>query len=227
MTSAFSSKSGRTKRRPSTGTGRTSRAEWTPAARKYDYTAGPLYPYYGRSARAIICPTLALTAGLDTGDLSRMASSGRVRLRQPQIFDREILPRADQQRAHPARFDPESVAAVVFGDSQISRNATGPAALSARRRHGKHLRNRRLPPRAESKRLPRGRPCRRRAVRCGRRSEPLRQFRRPCGEPRDFSTASGPTMRRPSPKCRKEGGRDNSFLRSAQGRRTTFTLRIQ
>ena len=47
-----------------------------PGARKYDYTAGPLYPYYGRSARAIICPTLALTAGLDTGDLSRMASSG-------------------------------------------------------------------------------------------------------------------------------------------------------
>lgn len=97
-----------------------------PGARKYDYTAGPLYPYYGRSARAIICPTLALTAGLDTGDLSRMASSGGYGYASRRYSTAKYyLGQISNGITRPGSIRNPSQA-VMFGDSQISRNATGP-----------------------------------------------------------------------------------------------------
>lgn len=97
-----------------------------PRRRKYDYTAGPLYTYYGRSARAIICPTLALTAGLDTGDLSRMASSGGYGYASRRYSTAKYyLGQISNGITRPGSIRNPSQA-VMFGDSQISRNATGP-----------------------------------------------------------------------------------------------------
>jgi len=42
----------------------------------YDYTSGPLFSYYGSTPKAVICPSFAVTAGMKTGDMKKMSSSG-------------------------------------------------------------------------------------------------------------------------------------------------------
>lgn len=157
-----------------------------PGARKYDYTAGPLYTYYGRSARAIICPTLALTAGLDTGDLSRMASSGGYGYASRRYSTAKYyIGQISNGITRPGSIRNPSQA-VMFGDSQISRNATGPQLCP----HGEGMGNTygtvgfRHARKANVSRADGHVAAEQFAA--GDEANPLRQFRRPGGEPETF-----------------------------------------
>lgn len=93
----------------------------------YDYTAGPLFPYYGSTPRAIICPTFAATAGLQTGDMTKMDSLGGYgyscrKYSTSTYFQGQI----SNGVTKPAKVK-NPTETVMFGDSQIqANNVTGP-----------------------------------------------------------------------------------------------------
>ncbi|MBS1370968.1 MAG: DUF1559 domain-containing protein [Lentisphaeria bacterium] len=92
----------------------------------YDYTGGPLFPYYGSTPRAIICPSFAISAGLRTIDMTKMDTSSGYGYACRKYSTTKYYQGQISNGITKAAKVKNPTSAIMFGDSQISEGATGP-----------------------------------------------------------------------------------------------------